>query len=186
MTGLHFSLGIAGIQELCTDVATSIHAQFHVAATIGGPDAKRYIYEGYRSEQNEVLRRRAIELAVNFRLMDERLSEARAWRHLRDEVDTQFMPGRFVAPEPTALPLRECCNKVVHAKDFRFKEARYQGQREDGSRFSNYTFDSEVRLFGDRSGKPWECEVDLLKLAECIYEALERWVRHEFEPMAND
>lgn len=188
MSELHFSMDIQGIQELCTDVATSIHGQFHVAVAVVVKDWQRkpHIYQHYREEQNEVLRRKAIELAVNFRIMDERLSEAKAWRFLRDEIDQQFQPGAFIVPEPAPLPLRECCNKLVHAKGFRFGEALFTSQGPAGEVFSNRTYDSEVRLFGDRSGKPWECEVDLLKLAESIFEALERWVQHDFQPMANE
>lgn len=177
------SRGIGGIQQLCVELATIIHANWHVAASVYADRKRLHLYSDFAAHHDETLKARAIEVAVNFRILDERLEASPAYRKLKSEVEAEE-PGRFLTPTKQPLTLRECCNKIVHAKDFRFILARYDTvDPATGETFSNTCEDSAVKLSGTQGGRPWECEIDLLRFAEEVHQVISRWVYDEFEHM---
>ena len=114
-------------------------------------------------------------MAVNFRVLDERLSASEEYRQLKREIETAKI-GFLRISETEALTLREASNKIIHAKDLQFSEATYQTHDpETGRTHVNPCYESMVTLTGTHYKKEWRCEIDLLIFAECVYEVLARW-----------
>lgn len=180
MPGL--SRGLDGVMTVCVKLATVIHANFHVAATVYAERGRLALYDDFREHHDTRIRGLAIELAVNFRVFDESAQASPAYLNLRAGVDAQSHSG-FVLPDNTPLPLRECSNKIIHAKDFKFEMAEYRTvDAVSGVEHRNPCKASEILVLGDLYGKVWSCRIDLLTYAERVHEVCSRWVAGAFTP----
>lgn len=175
------SRGLDGIQQLCVELATVIHANFHVAPYLGPERGRLSLYEEFFQHHHSTVKAKAIELAVNFRIFDEGGDQSPAYLELKREVEEGLKPGAFLSPHPGPLSLRECANKIIHARDFRFLTAHYQTtDARTGEVFSLKAKDSTIQVVGNRAGRPWECRIDLLAYSEALHQLIHRWVSGDF------
>lgn len=153
-----------GVKKLCVELASVIHANFHVAATVQLPRRESSLYQDFDEHYESVINTKAIELAVNLRALIDRCASLSNPKPLeqagRQTTAISFLQGRG----PTTL--RECANKVIHAGYFLFQYGRYDSVAEDGQSFSNRVQESTVEVSGWFGKDRWQCRLNLLQFAE--------------------
>lgn len=153
-----------GIQKICLELASIIHANFHVAASVSPARGSMSLYLDFIEHYESVTNTKAIELAINLRALFDRCAAL-----------SNPMPLKQASQLTTAITflegqgentLRECANKIIHAGFFEYEYGKYESTDETGHSFRNQVRESAVYIFGRRGKEPWRCKLDLLKFAE--------------------
>ena len=155
---------VAGIQKLCIELATVIHANYHVAATVPLKKCPA-LYVDFEDHFEDALSTKSIELAVNFRLLLDRASG-----YLTDEAMSLATECLTIHEGNGKKSLRECANKLIHADHLTFSYGHYASNFVGVEPFRNPVKESSVELNGFFGGKKWRCTIDLLKFSEEAYE----------------
>lgn len=153
-----------GVKRLCVELASIIHANFHVAATVQPARKSTSIYQDFDEHYEQLINTKTIELAVNLRALFDRcsaLSNPKPLEQARRNTNAiLFLKGSG----PTTL--RECTNKIIHAGYFLFQYGRYQSIDEAGQPFSNEVQEASVEIAGWFGKEQWRCKLNLLQFAE--------------------
>lgn len=153
-----------GIKRLCVELASIIHANFHVAAAINPIKRSCSLYVDFDAHYESLINTKTIELAVNLRALLERCAAYSNPHPLVQAVNQttaiSFLHGRG----PTTL--RECANKIIHADYFVFSYGRYDSVDENSQPFSNPVQESTVEISGRFGKELWRCRLNLLQFAE--------------------
>ena len=180
---MRFSRGIDGFTSVCTELVTIIHANWHIAASVYGARRSLHVYQDFPSHHEETLKALAIELAANFRVLDEHMEDSPAYLNLKKEVEL-VTTGKFLQPTSGEMTLRDCANKVIHATSYEFRMGGFTTHDPNTRKvYDNVCKDAEIVVKGDLKGGGWECQVNLLTFAENIHEVFSRWVSGQFVRM---
>ena len=148
-----FGHAAQGIQKLCVELASVIHANFHVAAAVQPSRRASSLYRDFDEHYESVINTKSIELAVNLRALFDRcaaLSNPKALEQAgRQTTAISFLQGSG------QTTLRECTNKIIHAGYFLFQHGRYDSVGEDGQPFSNPVQVETVEVCGRLGKNQW-------------------------------
>ncbi len=172
--------GLNGIQSVAEDLLKCIHAYQNICATAAKHTRNNSVYQYFESNYETEVRAKSLELAINFRIWDEKASEAEQWRKILAEITSERI-GHMIEPDKEELSLREACNKIVHAKRAVFQTIDYHftdSELEQPVQVS--ASDTRVTISGAKYGKPWKCKVDVLEFSICCHEAVDRWISGDF------
>jgi len=155
---------VAGIQKLCIELATAVHANYHVSAPVPGSN-RPALYVDFDDHFEDMLSTKSIELAVNFRLLVDRASG-----YMTEESLALATACIDIHEGHGKRTLRDCANKLIHADHLAFSYGQYASTFSGVELFRNPVKESSVELNGFLSGKRWRCSIDLLKFSEEVYE----------------
>ncbi len=162
--------------EVAVELATILHANQHVAAAVRRKD-RESLYHDFASHYEATVKIKALELAANFRVLDDRLKRSEEYRLLRRHLEKTHSVGVWIDPFPGDLPLREVANKILHVDEVCFRRIRFKTSDTEGVEpFVNWCDDWKASLKGRRGSVDWSCEVDFLAFAVCVHALMTYWM----------
>lgn len=109
-----------------------------------------------------------IEVSIKFRVLQDFLKNEDFGKAEFEKLEKKAIPDGKVGlylPSLAALPIREACNKIIHATEVRLTWINTKD--EEGA----YEYwNGNVILQGEKGSQGWECEVDVI----CFCIAMER------------
>ena len=156
-------------KKLCVDLVTIIHARRNVERSFEHEEVLTPIYRDFIDYQNEMLRAKAIELAVNFRIFIDLKGN-------KLQLKSKICPGRFRIPNTKPMSPRDCANKLIHTeKFFGVGEMNIGSKARTDNEPPRRGLNEAVVLGGTYKSENWECEIDLLAFAEGCHELVCQW-----------
>ena len=159
-----FGHSAQGVQKLCVELVSIIHANFHVAATVNPERRKSSVYRDFDEHYESLINTKSIELAVNLRALFDRCGALSNPNPLEQSIRQTTAISFVEGGGPTTL--RECANKIMHAGYFPFQYGRYDSTGDDGQPFSNQVQEAAVEVSGWHGKEHWRCKLNLLHFAE--------------------
>ncbi|WP_299927837.1 hypothetical protein [uncultured Pelagimonas sp.] len=134
------------------------------------PDWSFPLLIGQHQEAAEVrLSTILLSLSASYRALDDQICEERAYQIFKDAQKKQHQ-GFLVVYEGGAISdsLRECCNKIIHSKDFRPVYDNNSEPRDEGV----YHMTGIIELQGSRGKTEWLVSLDIFAFLEAMLETV--------------
>ncbi len=117
-----------------------------------------------------------LETAINLRVVEDFLRQEEFgsinFDSLLQKVSCRLNVARLL-PECNSIPLRECLNKIMHAREVMLDWVDID---DDGRPYEFWNGD--VMLFGRKGSEEWTCEVSVVELTEAVDQLLWLLAQH--------
>jgi hypothetical protein len=133
---------------------------------------KRHLYRNYFGEFEMNLRPVLLNLAINFRAMDDELkADSETLKTLSSNYIHHTMA--FSVPDGLELNLRDVCNKIIHSRKSYWYEKDAPHVEQIKTLLSTDDEHHLMIIEGDLHEKSWTIGINLITLAEQFYEYAE-------------
>lgn len=122
----------------------------------------------YRENSERILSETLLKMAIFVRTLEDQVLGTDASVHFRDFLAA--LNGEdgfgtvFDGPEGLVLTLRECCNKIIHAEDFRPVYDKDGASDVPGG----WAMDGQIELEGRHGKKEWKVAIYLIDFLEAV------------------
>ncbi|WP_417272907.1 hypothetical protein [Celeribacter halophilus] len=134
------------------------------------PDWSFPLLVGRHQETAEIrLSTMLLNLSASYRALDDQIGNEPSFQLFRDAQKKKYQDFLVVYEGgPISDSLRECCNKVIHAEDFRPVYDNNSQPRDEGV----YHMTGTVELQGRRGKSEWSVSLDVFAFLEAMLETV--------------
>lgn len=122
----------------------------------------------YRENSERLLSETLLQLAIFVRTLEDQVLGSSAEERFRTFLaalnDEDGFGTVFDGPEGIVMTLRECCNKIIHAEDFRPVYDKDGGSDVPGG----WAMDGQLELEGRLGKKEWKVALHLIDFLEAV------------------
>ncbi len=126
------------------------------------------LFELYRGNSERLLSETLLKLAIFVRTLEDQVQGTDASERFKTflaELNSEDGFGTvFEGPEGLVMSLRECCNKVIHAEDFRPVYEKDGASDVPGG----WAMDGQLELEGKLGKKEWKVAIYLIDFLEAV------------------
>jgi hypothetical protein len=164
------AIDVDEVERLSLECAHLIFAS-HQAAVMdldeeGNRQRKSRLARLHLANAEKILSKAMLQIAVSVRTLDDQLcqsGDAQYASHLK-AIDDRGPFAISHGDEEAKLSMRQTCNKIIHAQDFR---PVYERDDDFGDKPVWY-MTSVIELEGEAFGKPWSFTLEALNFLDCV------------------